>query len=77
MSATIKIMNENYIITDYKWSGPDKVVVDMLNSFIDPEGPSGADPNPDATAAQNVVDKLAIAEMVRFDKLDYVPDRVY
>lgn len=77
MSATIKIMNKNYTITDYKWSGQDEVVVAMLSSFIDPDGPSGADPNPDATAAQNVVDELAIAEMVRFDKLDYVPGRVY
>ena len=77
MSATIEVLNREYTIKDYKWSGPDKVVVDMLNSFLAPEGPSGSDPNPDATAAQNVVDELSIAEMVHFDKLDYVPDRVY
>lgn len=77
MSATVEILNKKYTITDYKWSGPEKAIVDMLTSFLKPNGPSGSDPNPDATAAQNVVDELAITRMVRFDKLDYVPSRVY
>lgn len=77
MSATIEILSKKYTIDSYKWSGPNKEVVNMLNSFLDLNGPSGSDPNPDATAAQNVVDELAIAEMVHFDKLDYVSDRVY
>lgn len=48
----------------------------MLNSFIDLDGPSGADPNPDATAAQMVVDEMGF-KLLHYDKLDYVPGRVY
>lgn len=76
MSATIEVLNRKYTIDEYKWSGPDKRVVSMLNSFLDPEGPSGSDPNPDATAAQMVVDKMDF-KLLRYDKLDYVPGRVY
>lgn len=77
MSATIKILDEEYTIDGYEWSGLNKTVVNMLDSFLSPNGPSGSDPNPDATAAQRVIDELAIAAMVRFDELDYVPGRVY
>lgn len=76
MSATIKVLNKEYTITDYKWSGPNKMVVRMLNSFLDPDGPSGSDPNPDATAARAVVDEMGF-EFLRYDKLKYVPGRVY
>lgn len=76
MSATIKVLKKNYTITDYKWSGPNKTVVKMLDSFLDPDGPSGSDPNPDTTAAQAVVDEMGF-KMVHYDKLDYVPGRVY
>ncbi len=76
MSATIKVLNKKYTIEDYKWSGPDKIVVNMLNSFLDPDGPSGSDPNPDATAAQAVADEMGF-KMLRYDKLKYVPGRVY
>lgn len=76
MSATIKVLNKEYTIDGYKWSGPNKTVVGMLNSFLNPYGPSGSDPNPDATAARAVADEMGF-EFLRYDKLEYVPGRVY
>ncbi len=76
MSATIKVLNEEYTIKDYKWSGPNKTVVNMLDSFLSPNGPSGSDPNPDATAALKIENKLGF-KVVHYDKLDHVPGRVY
>lgn len=76
MSATIEVLGKKYTIEDYKWTGPDKTTVSMLNSFLDLDGPSGSDPNPDATAAQAVVDEMGF-KMLRYDKLKYVPGRVY
>lgn len=76
MSAIIEVLGKKYTIKDYKWTGPDKTTVKMLNSFLDPDGPSGSDPNPDATAAQKVVDEMGF-KLLQYDKLDYVPGRVY
>ncbi len=76
MSATIKALGKNYTIDGYKWSGPDKGMVRIFNSYLDPDGPSGADPNPDATAAFELAKTLGL-KVVKYDKLDYVPGRVY
>lgn len=76
MSATIELGGEQYTIDEYVWSGPTKGIVDMLNSSLDTEGPSGSDPNPDATAARDIVDKLEV-KMIRFDELEFTPGRIY
>lgn len=76
MSATIELGEEQYTIDEYVWSGPTKRIVDMLNSSLDTEGPSGSDSNPDVTAAQNIVDRLG-AKMIGFDELEFTPGRIY
>ena len=35
----------------YRWESEQPTLADTLNSLLDPRGPSGADPNPSATAA--------------------------
>lgn len=63
-------------IKGYKWSGDNNVLVSLLNAMLDPAGPSGADPNPDLTAAQAAIDALG-GEITRADETEYVEGRIY
>jgi len=64
-------------IDGYKWSSKDKKLAELLNVMLDPLGPSGADPYPGLTAAQEAVDKLG-GEVVEYDKpTDYPKGTVF
>lgn len=72
----IKIGDVEATIENYKWTSKDKRLENLLNTKLDPLGPSGADPYPDLTAARQVVDWLG-GEIVEYDKPpDYSQDRV-
>lgn len=76
MSATVMIGGEKATIDGYKWTSDDQALEELLNALLDPLGPSGADPNPSLTAAQEAVKRLG-GEVVRFDKPKFDPEAVY
>lgn len=77
MSATIRIMSDvEATIDGYEWTSDNQALEDLLNAMLDPLGPSGADPNPSLTAAQEAVKRLG-GEVVRFDKPEFDPEAVY
>ena len=76
MSATVIIGGEKATIDGYEWTSDNQALEDLLNAMLDPLGPSGADPNPSLTAAQEAVKRLG-GEVVRFDKPKFDPEAVY
>lgn len=56
--VVIEIGGRRAYIQDYKWHSKDKEFEDLLNSYLDPHGVSGADPYPDGTMANYVVKRL-------------------
>ena len=76
MSAIIRIDLIEATIADYRWTSKNKVLADMLNAMLDPLGPSGADPNPDGTAAIEAAEMLG-AELVSVAPVDFNPRTVY
>lgn len=76
MSATVIIGGERATIDGYEWTSDNQALEDLLNAMLDPLGPSGADPNPSLTAAQEAVKRLG-GEVVRFDKPKFDPEAVY
>lgn len=73
MAVKVKIGPYEAIIDGYQWSVPeDKDFEDLLNARLEPFGPSGSDPYPDYTAAQQVVSDLG-GEIVEFDKPKPLP----
>jgi hypothetical protein len=54
--AKITIAGFEAEVKDYKWTCPESPELEgLLNARLNPGGPSGSDPNPDRTAAQNAV----------------------
>lgn len=76
MSATIQVNGTKATITDYQWTSSDEDLMKTLNALLDPRGPSGADPNPDLTAAQAAIDRLG-GELIRFDEIDTPPGTIH
>ena len=76
MSATIQWAGVEATIDGYEWVCEDEDVLALLNGFLDEEGPSGGDPEPDLHVAERVVQAWG-AELVRFDESEYVRGRVY
>jgi hypothetical protein len=77
VAATIKITGITATCNGYNWTSEDDAIADFLNALLHPLGPSGSDPNPDATAAQEVINKLG-GEMVHFDPTPPIdPNVVY
>jgi len=73
----VRIGDTEATIKNYEWSSKDKRFERMLNAILDPLGPSGADPYPDLTAAQETIDSLG-GEIVEYDKQpDYPKDTVF
>lgn len=67
-------------IEDVVWSCDDNQFEDFLNSMIDmiaPFGPSGADPDPNHTAAIKVIKMLGSGKVTQRDEVDYVEGRIY
>lgn len=50
----IRTMGVEASIEGYSWYCQDRDVEAMLRATLDPDGPSGSDPNPDATAIKNL-----------------------
>jgi hypothetical protein len=77
MPATIQIGPFRATITDYRWSSDTPELLALLNVLLDPTGPSGSDPNPDLTAAQNAANLLG-GQIVAAEALDPpVEGRIY
>jgi hypothetical protein len=66
MSAIIQIDLIEAIVDGYHWTSKSKPLADMLNAMLDPLGPSGADPNPDETAAIEAAELIG-AEVVKVE----------
>ena len=60
----------------YERSSDDKRFEDLLNTMFNPYGPSGADPNPDLTAAQAAVKELG-GKVISFDEVENVLGGIY
>lgn len=75
MAATVKIDGMTSTIDRYHWEG-DEPVTSLLNSYLDPKGPWGYDPNPDYTAAAEAVKRFG-GKILSFDEMDFDPDVVY
>lgn len=76
MAATIEINGIEAMIEEYHWTSKDATLAGILNTLLDPLGPSGADPNPDLHAAQAAVAELG-GEVVSYDETEYEEGRVY
>ncbi len=63
-------------IEGYEWTGDNDALVGLLNAMLDSSGPSGADSNPDLTAAQDAISRLG-GEILHADEVEYVEGRIY
>jgi len=68
MSATIMFTGVEARITDYVWYCDVAEVKMTLDTFLDQNGPSGGDPQPDITVAKAV--KAAFPEMTKIVKTE-------
>lgn len=55
MSVTIRIADIEATIQNLQWTCDDEDILAMLQSFVPRHGPSGADPWPDMTVAQEAM----------------------
>ena len=70
-----ELARRKYVFENGAWRGKEKPVVDMLNSLLDPNGPAGDDPDPEATIAKEV-EKVG-GKILERDELVYPPrDRI-
>ncbi|MEM7345912.1 MAG: hypothetical protein AAF485_16860 [Chloroflexota bacterium] len=76
MSVTIEVNGIQATIEDYQWSCEDEALLAVLNTFLLNNGPSGADPNPDKTVADEVVAALD-GRLIEAEEMPYVKDRLY
>ena len=76
MNATIELAGMTATIDGWDWAGKDKRFVALLNSMLDPDGPSGGDPAPNYHEARRVATLLS-AEVVEFELPPYEKGRVY
>ncbi len=72
MPATIRIGDTEATIDGYRWTCEDTTLERLLNLMLDPFGPSGADPNPDVTAARRAAVRLG-GEVIREDGVAPLP----
>ena len=77
MAVTIQLpWGVTAVIDGYQWRARDLHVAKMLNALLDPDGPSGADPDPDRTAAQAAIDKLG-GKIIQADDPPFEDGTVY
>jgi len=76
MIATIELADMAATIDGWNWKGKDKRLVALLNSMLDPDGPSGGDPAPNYHEAQRVA-KLLGAKVVDYELPPYEKGTVY
>jgi hypothetical protein len=75
MAATVEIDGQTATIEENKWTG-DEMLVSLLNAFLDPAGPSGSDPNPDWTSANEAIKRFG-GKILKYDRLKFDPRAVY
>ena len=73
MSVTIEALGIKAIINEYIWKSKDKRFEVMLNSMLDPGGPSGSDPDPDYTTALEAINRFG-GKILAHEPLDYEYD---
>lgn len=76
MAATIDMAGERATITNGVWSCDNETLLSLLDSMLEPMGPSGADPNPDLHTAQAAIKQIG-GKVIRFDETAYVKGRIY
>lgn len=77
MTATIALGQLQATITDYHWTSASPEFSGLLNAMLDKTGPSGADPDPDLTAAKTAARQLH-AHVIDHTPLDPPVDgRIY
>jgi hypothetical protein len=64
------------IIDGYYWTARDPTVAALLNAMLEAAGPSGADPDPDRTAAQRAIAVLG-GEILRADDAPFEDGVIY
>jgi len=77
MAVTVRIARAETSIEDYVWTSKEASLAGLLNAMLDPLGPSGADPNPDLTAAQAAIKILGGEILDAGEPLPYEPGMVY
>ena len=76
MSAIIRWDDEEFRITDGKWSGPVAAITRMLQLYTDSdrlEAYGRYDPNPDANDAQRATDHFGL-ELLHYDENAPLPE---
>jgi hypothetical protein len=76
MNATIELGDMTATIEGWEWEGSNKHLVALLNSMLDPDGPSGGDPAPNTHEARRVA-RLLGAKVVDFELPSYDPEAIY
>ena len=76
MNATIELSGMQATIGGWEWTGKDEQIVALLNSMLDPDGPSGGDPAPNYHEARRVATLLG-AEVLEFELPEYDPEAIY
>ncbi len=66
MYAIIEIHGIQAMLFEGRWSSSDAVFESLLNDMLDPDGPSGADPQPDVTEAERIAKELG-GKVVEFE----------
>lgn len=61
-------------IENYEWSCKDKKFKEILDFYLEEDGPSPSDPYPDLTAANTIINKLG-GEIIRQDKKEEVDEK--
>lgn len=76
MSAKVRIYGYEASISGLKWTCSNKPLEELLNSMREPLGPSGADPDPDYTAAMRAIEELG-GELLEHKPLPSEGDLIY
>ena len=64
-------------IINYTWTCDDDMLLSLLNSILDDDGPSGSDPDPDYTAAQIAIEEVGNGKIVFADDAEFDEDVIY
>lgn len=72
MGDVISCMDDD----EYWWKSEDPKTEALLNSILDEDGPSGGDPHPAGTAAEEAAERFG-GEVVRSDPPPRVSGRMY
>jgi len=76
MNASIELAGMQATIDGWEWKGEDEQFIARLNSMLDPDGPSGADPAPNTHEARRVAELLG-GKVLEFELPEYDPEAVY